>query len=94
MRENGETGEIQMDTKIGSYSYRHSPETSFVAGEVVAFICTSCNESLSSKKYENYALLRMKVDKNIEFDVLFSRVAGIQKTYLITEDGIETYSGN
>ncbi|MCB9222665.1 MAG: hypothetical protein R2780_12370 [Crocinitomicaceae bacterium] len=93
-RENGDEGEIRMDANLGNYQYTHEPPVNFSAGELVDFICTSCNKSLNSDEFENYAKLKMQVDDKIVFDILFSRIAGIQKTYLITEDGIESYTGN
>jgi hypothetical protein len=93
-RSNGELGTIKMATSVGNYDYTHEPPTEFEAGEVVEFRCTSCHISLNSEEFEDYAQLKMKVRESIEFDILFSRKAGVQKTYLITEDGIETYSGN
>ncbi|MBD3637305.1 MAG: hypothetical protein HUJ25_08140 [Crocinitomicaceae bacterium] len=93
-RSNGDEGEIEMSTSVGNYEYQHNPDVLFSPGEIVDFICTSCNAELNSKEFENYALLNLKVAENIVFDVLFSRQAGVQKTYLVTEDGIETYSGN
>jgi len=92
-RESGEEGLIHLSTTIGNYSYTHEPAVIFDIGELVTFSCPKCYENLNSKDFENYALLKMKVDENIEFEILFSRKAGIQKTYLVTEDGIETYSG-
>lgn len=93
-RDNGDIGEIRMAASIGNYEYTHEPPAAFEAGEVVDFACTSCDHSLNSDEFDNYAQLKMKVDANIEFDILFSRKAGVQKTYLITEDGIESYTGN
>lgn len=92
-RTNGQVGQIRLAASIGNYEYRHTPEVRFQPGEVVNFLCTSCKSDLNSSEYKNYALLKMKVDASIEFEVLFSREAGVKKTYVITEDGIETYSG-
>lgn len=94
VRTNGEEGKILMATTVGNYKYTHEPDISFDAGEVVEFRCPSCNKSLNSEEFDKYALLKMKVEETMEFEVLFSRQAGVQKTYLITEDGIETYIGN
>lgn len=91
-RSNGEEGEIQLSTTFGNYSYSHEPHTQFEAGEIISFICNSCKKNIHSNQYENFAILKMKVDENIEFDVLFSREAGKRKTYVLTEDGIESYS--
>lgn len=93
-RTNGEIGEIKMSTSLGNYSYEHTPQVQFDKGEMVDFICTSCDKEVNSSEFKSYALLKMRVDENIVFDVLFSRVAGIHKTYLVTEDGIESYTGN
>jgi hypothetical protein len=93
VRDNGDVGLMSLSTSVGNYSFKHEPEVDFEAGEVVSFCCTSCNTDLNSEEFENYAKLIMVVEENIEFDILFSRKAGVQKTYLITEDGTETYSG-
>ena len=93
-RPNGDIGEIQMDTNLGNYQYTHEPPVNFEPGEMVDFLCTSCGHCLNSEEFDNYAQLKMVVDDAIEFDILFSRKAGVQKTYLITEDGIESYAGN
>lgn len=92
-RTNGQEGKIFMSVAFGNYTYKHVPTTIFDHNEIVAFHCPHCDVNLASKKYENFALLNMKVDKNINFEVIFSRVAGERKTYVITEDGIETYQG-
>ncbi|WP_027420187.1 hypothetical protein [Crocinitomix catalasitica] len=93
LRENGDRGMIHMSTTFGNYSYDHVPEYEFVNGEVVEFICPNCHKNLDSEEYLHFAQLKMKVDQNIEFDVIFSRKAGLRKTYVITEDGIESYDG-
>jgi len=93
IRSNGDQGTISLSTTVGNYSFKHEPTVQFEDGELVTFACTECDFELNSDEFENYARLIMAVDENIEFDILFSRRAGIQKTYLVTEDGIETYSG-
>ena len=93
VRSNGERGEIFLSVAIGDYSYRHVPEVNFEKGEIVDFLCPNCENNLEAPNYDNFALLRMNVDQNIVFEVIFSREAGKRKTYVITEDGIETYHG-
>ncbi len=92
IRDNGEEGAITLSTTFGNYNYSHEPETKFNEGEIVSFMCGGCDENLHSAQYENFAQLKMKVSEGIEFDVLFSREAGKRKTYVLTEDGIESYS--
>lgn len=86
-------GLIKLSTSVGNYNYVHEPYVEFEQGEMITFCCTVCDESQNSVEFPNYALLKMSVNKDIQFEVLFSRKVGVQKTYIVTEDGIETYSG-
>lgn len=91
-RINGDEGRIFLHTKFGNYAYRHEPNIQFETGEIVAFHCPHCKEDVHSEKYKDYAMLKMQVTDKIVFDVLFSREAGKRRTYIVTEDGIESYS--
>jgi uncharacterized protein YbaR (Trm112 family) len=93
-RKNGDIGSIHLNTTFGNYSYTHFPAVQFEKGEVVDFLCPNCRADLKSTEYKNFAQLKMKVEKDIDFDVIFSREAGKRKTYVITEDGIESYFGD
>ncbi|MCG8576095.1 MAG: hypothetical protein MI810_14490 [Flavobacteriales bacterium] len=92
LRSNGDKGVIRLNISIGNYNYEHEPDVEFDKGEIVDFYCEHCKQAVHSDQYENFALLIMKVDTEIEFEILFSREAGKRKTYIITEDGIESYS--
>lgn len=92
-RKNGDKGIIKLATKVGNYNYEHEPPTEFEAGEIVDFICPKCAKNLHTNQYKNFALLNMHVEQGISFEVIFSRTAGERKTYVITEDGVETYKG-
>jgi hypothetical protein len=92
-RDSGIEGKIFMAVSFGNYTYRHIPETNFNVHEIVDFLCSECNENLKAPNHPNFALLNMDVGNGINFDVIFSREAGKRKTYVITEDGIETYQG-
>lgn len=92
VRENGQVGVISMNVSIGDYTYTHEPLVEFEDGELVNFFCPSCDHLMKSEQYEKFASMIMKVDEKIEFELLFSREAGRRKTYIITEDGIESYS--
>ena len=93
IRKNGDVGRIYLSTSVGDYSYIHEPPDQFEDGELVTFCCTECGTHLNSDQFENYTQIIMSVNNSVEFDILFSREAGVQKTYLITEDGVETYVG-
>jgi DNA-directed RNA polymerase subunit RPC12/RpoP len=93
IRQNGDKGTIYFSASIGDFSYEHEPKVDFEPGELVNFCCSSCNKDLSSDQFDNYARLILDVNGTVQFDILFSRKAGVKKTYLITEEGVETYSG-
>lgn len=91
-RSNGEEGRMSLTTSFGNYAYQHDPDVKFTPGEVVSFSCPKCKKNVHSDKYRDYAMLKMYVTDKIVFDILFSREAGKRRTYIVTEDGIESYS--
>ena len=91
-RTTGEEGKIRLAATFGNYNYTHEPEIPFAPGEIVLFSCPECKKHVHSEKYKDYAVLKMHVSEKIIFDVLFSREAGKRRTYIVTEDGIESYS--
>ena len=90
-RDNGEKGEMYLSTNFGTYSYKHEPEVHFSANELVDFFCPHCHASLRSKTYQEYTMMTMRVENKFDFEILFSRKAGMHKTYIVTEDGVESY---
>lgn len=90
-RSNGDKGNVYLSVKLGDYDYKHEPEVDFDDQELVSFSCPSCKNILHSTKKPNFVALTMRVEKQFDFELLFSRKFGIQKTYLVTEDGIECY---
>ena len=90
-RENGDKGDMYLSTSFGSYDYKHVPKVVFLKNELVNFSCPKCNETIHSKEHPNYALMIMRVENKFDFEILFSRQAGIHKTSIVTEDGIESY---
>lgn len=91
LRKNGDEGEMFLSTSFGSYSFTHVPPIVFLKNEYVSFSCPACHVNLDANDYPNYILLKMKVEGQFDFELLFSKKAGIHKTYIITEDGIEQY---
>ncbi len=93
VRKNGDEGIIELSTKFGDYQHQHIPKTTFQPKEIVDFYCMNCDRDLTSDDHPKYALLNLVVENNISFDIIFSREFGKRKTYVITENGIETYQG-
>ena len=90
-RKNGESGEMHLSTSLGNYKFKHFPDVKFNDGELVEFSCPHCSSVLHSSIKPNFVNMIMRVEKQFDFEILFSRLAGVQKTYIVTEDGIESY---
>tara|TARA_B100000678_G_C17992919_1_gene415664 strand:+ start:193 stop:594 length:402 start_codon:yes stop_codon:yes gene_type:complete len=84
-------GTIFLSPVIGDYKYRHEPDFNFAKGTLVQFECPKCSKDLTSTKNSDFVYIVMKVTPEIQFDVYFSRKAGSHKTYVVTENGPETY---
>jgi len=90
-RQNGDVGEIHLSTKFGDYNFTHFPKTKFDQNELVEFSCPHCSSRLHSSIKPKFVNMIMRVEKKFDFEILFSRQAGCYKTYIVTEDGIESY---
>lgn len=90
-KKTGESGIIELDPKVGEYSYKCEPEMAFEQGEEIEFFCPACKTNLKSEKFPKFAELKLRVTNTIHFDMLFSRVFGDRKTYVITEDMVEKH---
>ena len=90
-RSNGNCGEIHLSTSFGNYNFHHYPKIEFEKNEIINFSCPKCNVSLHSDLKPKFVNLIMRVEQQFDFEILFSREAGIQKTYIVTEDGIESF---
>ncbi len=90
-RHNGDSGEMHLSASFGTYSYKHTPAINFEKNEKVDFFCPNCKTNLRSNDYPNFVLMMMRAENEFEFEILFSRKAGMHKTYIITEDGVESY---
>ena len=90
-RLNGGKGDIFLSTTFGSYEYKHDPPIQFNDHELIEFSCPNCNSLLHSALKPDFVCLLMRVEHQFDFEILFSREAGVQKTYVVTEDGIECY---
>ncbi len=91
-RSEGETGTLFLAKKIGNYNYRHTPKVNFGKLELVELFCPICSKNIASDQYEDHALLHLHVGENVKLEVLFSRRAGQGITYIVTQDGIETFN--
>ena len=93
-RENGDVGKIRIPTSFGNYEYLHEPKINFIKNELIEFSCPHCHSIIHSAVKPNFVNMIMRVEKQFDFEILFSRQSGVHKTYIVTEDGIESYGSD
>ncbi len=90
-RSNGEKTNLILDPQPGVYGYSCTPPLTLEDGELVDCYCPYCWESLQSEKYPNFVRLVLKCPENEDCEMLFSRLVGEHKTYLINDDFVKEY---
>jgi len=85
-RNNGSVGKIFLNPKVGKYDLLVDYNVRFSENESVEFFCPHCGLSLNSERHQDFAKLRMCVDENCEFEIIFSKKFGNKTTLVITED--------
>ncbi len=89
--EKGDMLSIFLDPNLGKYEFYYDYSHHFKDGEKVNFYCPDCEQNLQSKKHSDYVEILMVVSKDVKFEVLFSRIYGVKRTYLVMEDYVEKH---
>lgn len=90
-RHTGEEVKLYLSPAPHTYQTRSIPPVEFEMNEEVDFFCPHCEESIVSEEYDKYVKIHLKITDKVLIDVFFSRVYGVQKTYVGVEDFKETY---
>jgi len=85
-KSNKKKGLILLSPQIGNYTSDKHKEFNLAKGEAVAFFCPMCQKTLTSDIDENLVHVRMHEGAGKEFDIYFSRIAGEQSTYQVSDD--------
>ena len=92
--EKGKMLSIFLDPTLGKYDFYYDFSHNFEQGERVDFFCPDCNHNLQSPKHSDYVEVLMIVSKDVKFELLFSRIYGVKRTYLVMEDYVEKHGDN
>jgi len=84
-------GLILLSPAVGSYTYKHHNNYTFEKGEMVEFFCPICQTDLKSSKNPDYVSITMIDHQNMEYEVLFSRKAGVKSTCVISNEDVEMF---
>jgi len=79
---------LLMHPEVGNYTSMKHPEFSFSEGDRIDFFCPLCMQNLDAAVDENLVHVIMVDQRGMESEVYFSRVAGEESTYHVSEDGV------
>ncbi|MBL4703047.1 MAG: hypothetical protein JKY54_00890 [Flavobacteriales bacterium] len=89
--DSGEKSNLILDPQLGNYNYTCNPPLSLKDGEFVNCFCPYCWESLQSENYPNFVRLGLVKPGEELVTVLFSRLVGQRKTYIVNNKFTEEF---
>ena len=88
-------GLILFEKELGNYEIKKHDIIEYKKGDILGFYCPICHENLAAEDVNsNLAKIIMLDEKNNEFEIVFSKVAGEQATYKILNDEIEAFGSD
>ena len=88
VKESNKQGIILLNPKLGDYTFIVHSSINFEKGELVEFFCPICSENLKTTEINEKLVHIIMVDKDIEYDIYFSSIAGEQITFKIEKNNI------
>lgn len=92
-KKNLDLGLLLLNPKLGEYTYEYHPSMKIDEGEEIEFFCPMCGYELTYEGANNLVKIRMSVDDNEAFWVIFSKKKGERCTYKIAHDGSKEHYG-
>ncbi|MFT7613831.1 MAG: hypothetical protein ACI9J3_002811 [Parvicellaceae bacterium] len=89
--DSGEKSNLILDPQPGLYNYQCNPPLSLKEGQFVNCFCPYCWESLQSENYPNFVRLKLDRPNKDLVTVLFSRLVGQHKTYIVNSKFTEEF---
>jgi hypothetical protein len=87
-------GLVLLNPEIGNYTKTTHPSFQIKKGEEYIYTCPICSAQLNSMKYLHMVRIIMIDEKEKEYDIYFSGIAGEQCTYKIRGNKIEEKKGS
>jgi len=81
-------GILLLHPEVGNYTSIIHPDFNIIEGERLDFFCPLCMNYLDAAIDENLVHMIMVDQQGIEHQVYFSRVAGEQSTYRVSDDEV------
>lgn len=84
-------GLLLLHPQIGDYNVIKHAAFNYKDGDKLDFFCPYCCSRLTAPQHDNLVRVLMEDEQHIEFDIIFSRVAGEKSTFKIVGENIELY---
>jgi hypothetical protein len=94
--EKGIKGLVLLSPELGNYSILHVPVFKYSDGEHIDFFCPVCHSDLGIPKVsKDLASVIMIDERKVEYNIVFSQIAGKKCTIKMKENTIiESYGNN
>lgn len=87
-------GLLLLNSELGNYNYISQPDMKFEEGEKIDFYCPVCSADLKAKGIdEDLILIKMIDSEEKEYDIYFSKIAGVRTTFKIENHNILEHYG-
>jgi len=91
LNEDGQRGLVLLTPELGDYKALKHPSFKVKEGQHVDFFCPICHNNLIVEKNDKKFTRVMMLELGVEYEVLFSQIAGEKSTYVIGENSFRTY---
>lgn len=88
-KETNQKGLIFLSPELGNYNTTKHPGFDLQEGEKCVFYCPICHATLNKEKTNNLVKIFMKDEKDHEYEIFFSGIAGEKCTYKLRDKKME-----
>lgn len=90
-KSDGAKGILLLSAEVGDYTIHKNPSIDIEEGERLEFYCPICHARLNVHYHPNLVRVVMIDEKGTESQVLFSRIAGQNSTYIISDGEVKPF---
>jgi len=89
--QNNDAGLILLSPELGNYTVKTNLLFKINIGEKYDFYCPVCHEKLATDLHDNLSRVILVDENNINYEILFSKIAGEKSTYKIVGESLEIF---
>jgi len=89
--QHNDAGLILLSPELGNYTVKTNSRFKINIGEKYDFYCPVCHEKLATDLHDNLSRVILIDENNINYEILFSKIAGEKSTYKIVGESFELF---